>query len=103
MLVSLWDSSYFRFLGFVKSCHLSVLLIFFLFSCLLEDEQRFGLGVLIGPNMLHILALISIPIASFSCIFVSLMGSMYVISGNCLFPTFKSHYMTFGQKGGQNV
>ena len=105
VLVSLWDSSYFRLIAFTYSSlslvvvshlllglRLFLILIFrfyfiesIFFSCLLEDEQRFGLGVLIGPNMLHILALISFPIALFSYVFVSLMGSMCVIAGNCLF------------------
>ena len=93
----------FRVLSFVKSGHLSVRLIFFLFSCLLENEQRFGLWVLIRPNMLHILALISFPIALFSYVFVSLMGFICVIADNCLFPTLKSHYETFGQKRGPKV
>ena len=63
----------------------------------------FGLGVLIGPNILHILALISFSIALFSYIFASLMGSICVIAGNCVFPTLRSHYETFGRKGGLKV
>ena len=53
--------------------------------------------------MLHILALISFPIALFSYVFVSLMGSICVIASNCLFPTLRSHYGTFGRKGGLKV
>ena len=49
--------------------------------------------------MLHILALFSFPFALFSYIFVSLMGSICLIAGICLFLALKSRHWTFGRKG----
>ena len=64
-------------------------------------REGYRLKEVIGPNMLYILALISIHIAFFSYIFTSLMSSMCVIAGIYLFSTLKTQCGTFWCKTSQ--
>ena len=50
---------------------------------------------LIVPNMLYILALISLPFVSFLCVFASLMGTLIVILGILAFFVLDAEFETF--------